>query len=115
MRFIVACGLLAASLTLVAPGHADAAARCRISVKIEAGGFPLSQTIRRARGANGVRPPAREACELRVGDEIVQIDAQPVEGQKARTVDGYLRALSDAAPRVFKVRREGRVTAILVP
>lgn len=109
MRLALAMALLPCATAAHATG------RCKVSVAPDMAGFFLTPTIQRLRVVRVTPPSGGRACELQVDDAIVRIDAQPVEGQKARVVMAYWDSLPADAPRTFTVRRDGRLVTVPVP
>ena len=87
------------------------AAECNIDIKPRFRGFGLNPVVDKVL-VSGVRPARPGAyCPARIGDEILQVNAQRVPGQRAFTVLRYWRSLKKGTPRTYRIRRGGDVIA----
>lgn len=104
MKHPIAAGLLAV-LALPLAAHAG---NCKLDIQPVTSGFFLNPTLDKltVRSMRSVKPGVD--CKLQQGDEIVQINAQPVPGQKARDVQAYWKGLKQDQSLTFKVLRHGK-------
>lgn len=95
-------------LALVTLPLSAQAGNCKLDIQPETSGFFLNPTLNKltVRSMKSVKPGFN--CKLQQGDEIQQINAQIVPGQKAKTVQSYWKGLKPDQPVTFKVLRQGK-------
>lgn len=106
--------LAASLLTLLVLPLASQAGNCKLDINPVTSGFFLNPTLDRlmVRSMKSVKPGFD--CKLLQGDEIVQINTQPVKGQKAREVQAYWKGLKQNEPVTFKVVRNGKPLTLVL-
>lgn len=98
---------------LIFSGAAQAIDECSFGVNPRTSGFALNPVIDQLI-VTSARPAAPgKTCSLKEGDEILQIDQQPVLGQRALKVMRAFNGVKDGAACTLKVRR-GDATVIVV-
>ena len=88
------------------------AADCDIALKSSYRGFPLNPLVAKVVIAKVTLKRPGAACPVRTGDEILQVNRQPVPGQRALKVLSYWRSLKKGVPRTYRIRRDGRVLTL---
>lgn len=98
-------------LLLPLAGHAG---NCKLDIHPVTSGFFLNPTLDKLTVRSMKSTKAGFDCKLQQGDEILQINAQPVPGHKAKDVQAYWRALKPDQPVTFKVLRQGRPMTLVL-
>lgn len=100
-----------AMLALPLTSHAG---NCKLDINPVTSGFFLNPTLDKmtVRSIRSVKPGFD--CKLQQGDEIVQINTQPIPGQKARTVQTYWKSLKQDQAVTFKVLRHGKPMTLVL-
>jgi C-terminal processing protease CtpA/Prc len=104
----------ATTLALLALPLASRAGNCKLDINPVTSGFFLNPTLDKmtVRSIRSVKPGFD--CKLQQGDEIVQINTQPVPGQKAKTVQAYWKSLKPNQAVTFKVLRQGKPLTLVL-
>jgi hypothetical protein len=107
--------VLAVATLLGVSTSSAAAGPCQLVLKPETDGFFLNPILKKVVVHDITPGTDGSPCQFLTGDEIVQINAQPVVGQRAKTVMAHWKGLKKADLRVFRIRRGGRMMDIRLP
>lgn len=87
---------------------------CKLDINPVTSGFFLNPTLEKltVRSMTSLKPGLD--CKLQQGDEILQINSQPVRGRKAKEVQAYWKGLKQNEPITFKVIRQGKPLTLVL-
>ena len=90
------------------PAHATGN-DCTIAFNPKTSGFMLNPILDKLTVSSARPKTPKDVCVLEVGDEILNVNQQPVVGARALAVQKYWKSLDPKAPIVFRVKRSGSV------
>ena len=99
-------------LLLTFAGVARSANACAVGFDAKTSGFKLNPLLDSLTVLSAKPKTASDTCVLQVGDEILQVNQQPVPGARALDVRKYWKSLKTGAPVKFRVKRAGSVITV---
>lgn len=109
----VAAMVIIAGMFLACPQPARADDSCAVGFKPDTSGFLLNPILDKLTVISVKPATPKDVCVLRIHDEILQVNQQPVPGARALAVMKYWKSLKDGAPITFRVRRAGSVLTLM--
>jgi S1-C subfamily serine protease len=105
--------LLALCASALAPLPALAGNSCKVGFQPETSGFPLNPILDKLTVKSAEPGKPGDTCVLEVGDEILKVNEQPVQGARGLKVMRYWKSLKDGATITFVVKRDGAIVTLV--
>ena len=106
-------GIVLAGLALALCSLPARAASCSVGFSPETSGFALNPILDRLTVASVKPATPSDTCQLKVDDEILQVNDREILGSRALSVMKYWKSLEKDAPVTFLVKRGGEVVTVV--
>jgi C-terminal processing protease CtpA/Prc len=97
--------LLLSVTVLGSSGSQAVEAKVGIAITVEGEGFFLNPIVSKIRVKEVEKPSLAEAAGIVAGDEIIQIDGQPVAGKRALDLKAYMK-FNPGETRTLRLKHE---------